>query len=604
MTVLVENQCVTIAKQDTDCRVTYGGSSHSMSHDTKLKILLVSLLAVVLLLLQFLFREFDNNRLLSWQWIMNQDSLFLILAISIAGLVVVYKSCFLQISKNREILLVVAGSYIIGMAAWSAPEFMVDSGRYFIHAKLIATHGIGYFLSEWGYGINAWTDLPLASIIYGAAFSLFGESRLAIQVINTLLFSGSVFLTYLVGKELWDAKTGIFAAVLLLAIPFLHVQASQMLVDVPAMFFTLGAIFLSIMAVKKTGTGWVLLASASIVFAILTKYSAWIALSTIAVLPFALKDCNRVEVAKRLLLISMVTAVLLFFVFYVHHPIILKQLKILLDYQLPALQRWQESYASTFLYQVHPFVSLLAVASIYFAIKKKESVYIIPATALCIMLVMGVYRARYLLIVYPMLALVAAYGIRQIEDKFLQRFVVRSAVVVSLAVTFVANMNFLQNYDSAVNLKNAGHYLNSLNEPDVGAIILPQPQTAVNPVVVLPLLDYYADKTFHRIGAAADPKSIDEGRKHISPLRFTWEVKQYVYNDIDSAVISPSTVLVLLSSDARQTLPDSVAGLLNHYVFDKRFAVTDDVFRFQSVVTVYRHNANVQDSTQYRGWSK
>ncbi|MEJ2179916.1 MAG: glycosyltransferase family 39 protein [Gammaproteobacteria bacterium] len=597
MTVLVEAQSVTISKQDTLCRATYAGSIHSASRDTKLKILLVSMIFVVSLLLQFLFREYDNNRLLSWQWTMSQESLFLILAISISGLVVVYKSCFLHISKNKEILIVVAGSYIIGMASWSAPEVMVDSGRYFIHAKLIATHGIGYFLSEWGYGINAWTDLPLASIIYGTAFSLFGESRLAIQVINTFLFSGSVFLTYLVGKELWDAKTGIIAAVLLLAIPFLHVQASQMLVDVPAMFFAIAAILLSIIAVKKTGIGWVLLASASIVFALLTKYSVWIALSSIVVLPFALKDCDRLEVAKRLLLISLVTAVLLVFVFYVHHPVILKQLKILLDYQLPALQRWQESYTSTFLYQAHPFVSLAAIASLYFAVKKKETIYIIPAAALCVMLVMGVYRARYLLIVYPMLALVAAYGFRQLEDKFLQRFIVRSAVVVSLAVTFVASMNFLQHHYSAVNLKDAGRYLNTIEQANVAVIVLPQPQTAVNPAVVLPLLDYYSDKKFHRVGGVAIPNPIDERSQRTSPLRFTWEVKQHVYPNIKYEEVIPAPVLVLLSSDSEKQLPDSVAGILNHYVLDERFSVTDDVFRFQSVVTVYRHKANVQDST-------
>ena len=597
MTVLVENQCVTFPEQHTDCRATYGGSAHSASHDTKLKVLLVSLVAVVLLLLQFLFREYDNNRLLSWQWIMNQESMFSILAISIAGLVVVYKSCFLHISINKEILFVVAGSYIIGMAAWSAPEFMVDSGRYFIHAKLIATHGIGYFLSEWGYGINAWTDLPLASIIYGTTFSLFGESRIAIQVINTFLFSGSVFLTYLLGKELWDAKVGLFAAVLLLAIPFLHVQASQMLVDVPAMFFAIAAILLSIIAVKKTGAGWVLLAAASIVFALLTKYSVWIALSSIAFLPFALKDCDREAVAKRLLLISLVTGVLLVFVFYVHHPVILKQLKILLDYQLPALQRWQESYTSTFLYQVHPFVSLAAIASLYFAIKKKETIYIIPAAALCIMLVMGVYRARYLLIVYPMLALVAAYGIRQIEDKFIQRFIVRSAVVVSLAVTFVASMNFLQNHYSVINIKDAGRYLNTIEQPNVAAIVLPQPQTAVNPAVVLPLLDYYTDKTLHRVGGVAVSNPVDESSKRISPLRFTWEVKQHFYPVLEFEEVMPAPVLVLLSSDRGDQLPASVAGLLTNYVLDKRFAVTDDVFRFQSVVTVYRHKGNVKDST-------
>ena len=246
---------------------------------------------------------------------------------------------------------------------------------------------------------------------------------------------------------------------------------------------------------------------------------------------------------------------------------------------------------------MHPFVSLAAIASLYFAVKKKETAYIIPAAALCIMLAMGVYRARYLLIVYPMLALVAAYGFRQLEDKFLQRFIVRSAVVVSLAVTFVASMNFLQHHYSAVNLKDAGSYLNTIEQANIAVIVLPQPQTAVNPAVVLPLLDYYSDKKFHRVGGVAIPNPIDERSQRISSLRFTWEVKQHVYPIIKYEEVIPAPVLVLLSSDNEKQLPDSVAGILNHYVLDERFSVTDDVFRFQSVVTVYRHKANVQDST-------
>ena len=586
MTVIAEKDCSAIAQQDAGRNRVSSSMVFPVASETKLTILLISLLALVVLLAQFILRDYDNNRLLSWQWVMSQRDLLTIMLFSVIGFVVVYKSSYWRIPVSREVMVLVVGSYIVGMATWSAPEFMVDTGRYFTHAKLIATQGLGYFLSEWGYGINAWTDMPLASVIYGALFYVFGESRLAVQIVNTCLFSGSIYLTYLIGKELWDARTGVIAGWLLLAIPFLHVQASQMLVDVPAMFFTALALLFSIAAIKRQGNGWVLLASAAIVFALLTKYSVWIALTPVAVLPFALRDCDRAEMLKRLSLLALVTGVLLVFVFYVHHPILLKQLKILLDYQLPALQRWQESYASTFFYQVHPFVTLAALASIIYAVKKKEMMYLVPACALGVMLVIGVYRARYLIVIFPLLALVAAFGIRQIKDIIIRRFIVRSAVVASLAVTLVANLNFLHS-TSAVNLKDAGLYLNSLDTEDVVVIVLPQSESAVNPLVTVPLLDYYTHKPLLVTDIVPIPDSRNNVNKEISPLRFTWEVDQYPYPIVDATSLSTQPVIVVISGESEQSLPRAVNDALRNYPRKETFTVNDGVFRFQTIITVY-----------------
>ena len=590
MTVLAEKDGGVLRNLGTARHSIPKGHACSELSETRLKILLVSLLFLVVLLLQFLLRDIDNNRLLSWQWVMSQQDLLSVLLVSIVGFVIVYRFCFINIRENRAIIYVVTGSFLISIIAWPLPEYMVDSGRYFSHAKLISTYGLGYFLSEWGYGIDAWTDLPLASVIYGAAFYVFGESRLAIQIINTCLFSGSIFITYLLGKELWDAKVGNLAALLLLAIPFLHIQASQMLVDVPAMFFAILAIYFSLKAVKSYGNGWLLIASAAIVFSLLTKYSVWIALTSIAVLPFALKDRDKGEITKRLLLLALITAGLLTFVFYVHHPVILKQIKILLDYQLPAFQRWQESYASTFLFQIHPLVSVAALVSVYFAARKKDVAYLVPAVALAVMLLIGVYRARYLIIVFPMLALVAAYGILQIKDTLLRRYVVGGAVVVSLAITLLANINFLQQA-SSVNLQQAGEYLNSLNEESIAVVVLPQSATAVNPEVTLPILDYFTHKNLYQIKVQGSKQRVSNANRKISPLRFTWEVNHYPYPTTDITTLSSpssSSAIVLISGDDGQAVLKQIEKLLAGYIKDKQFAVKDNVFRFQSIVTVYR----------------
>jgi hypothetical protein len=91
----------------------------------------------------------------------------------------------------------------------------VDASRYFTQAKHLELYGVKYFVSEWGKDINAWTDMPLVPFLYGVVFSIFGETRIYIQILNTTFFSLTAVLTFELGKILWDEETGFFAGVLL-----------------------------------------------------------------------------------------------------------------------------------------------------------------------------------------------------------------------------------------------------------------------------------------------------------------------------------------------------------------------------------------------------
>jgi hypothetical protein len=84
----------------------------------------------------------------------------------------------------------------------------VDAARYFTQAKQAEIHGIAYFLQAWGGEVPAWTDLPLVPLLYGAVFSLFGEERVYIQVCTSLLFAGTIVLTYRLGRALWGDARG------------------------------------------------------------------------------------------------------------------------------------------------------------------------------------------------------------------------------------------------------------------------------------------------------------------------------------------------------------------------------------------------------------
>jgi len=593
MSVLVEKSNSSIDSPVFNTRQGhYLAANNKQSLSTTLTLVFISILTLNIILLQYIFQSFDNNRLLSWQWVMNRENILLIFSIIIAGTIIVYEICKLHISTTWALLMLLAGSYLIGVVSWSSPEVMIDSARYLNYAKYIESHGFVYFLSEWGYAVNAWTDLPLTPLIYGALFSIFGESRGAIQIINTLFFSASIYVTYLIGKELWNKKTGMYAAILLLAIPFLHIQPSQLMVDVSAMFFVSAALLTTIVALKRHSTYWAILACLTIVCALITKYSAWLVLCSLLTIPAVLSSHRMTEhikqkIDKQLIIIVTFTSSLLSIIYYLYHPVIFNQINILMDYQLPALQRWQESYISTFFYQIHPFITLASITSIFIAIKRKDVRFLVPGVAVLIMLIMEINRARYLVILFPMLALSAAYAICQINNQLISKFITGNAVMAALIITLCANINFLHSI-STVNLKNTGIYLNTLSEHDVAVILLPQTQTTINPKIALPMLDYFTDKKVYTLYQTPETITGHASGVKNSPTRFTWEIN-YPYTKTNLNELQNNTVIVLIASEINQKIPNKVKTLLSDYEIDRTFEISDKVFRFQTVISLYRY---------------
>ena len=211
----------------------------------------VLLLSLAAFLTLFVFRAQDDNRLTSWQWVFNDADVFRITPILVVGLLLAYALATVPLPRHRPASVLFVLSFAVAALSWTEPEVIVDTARYFTQAKHVELYGVGYFLTEWGGQISAWTDLPLVPLLYGLIFSLFGENRIFIQVFTTLLFSGTVVLTYLIGKTLWDEAVGFYAGALLLGMPYLLAQVPLMLVDVPTMFFLTLAVFMTIQALDR-----------------------------------------------------------------------------------------------------------------------------------------------------------------------------------------------------------------------------------------------------------------------------------------------------------------------------------------------------------------
>jgi len=499
----------------------------------------------------------------------------------------------IKFSSARQGLFLAFFSFIVSAVFWGMPEVIVDASRYFTQAKHLEVYGMGSFVREWGGSINAWTDMPLAPFLYGILFKCFGESRIVIQIFTSFLFSITVLLTYLIGKRLWDKETGFLAGLLLLGIPYIFSQTPLMLVDVPTMFFLTLSAFTFICAIEKGGA-WTFASAAAVFCAAFVKYSTWMMLSILPVifLVYLLKwrwtmgngQEGRKEILYRGISVAAIAGVLIGIVIMYKYDIISGQIAFLREYQTPGLRRWGESFASTFLFQVHPFITGAALFSVYAAVRKWDPKFLIISWLIILIVAMQIRRSRYVLIAFPMLALMASYGLQKVKELETRRFIVSCIVASSLVAAVFAYKPFLQSM-SLVNLKDAGAFVDSVKTERVEVYTAFSSRSIVNPAVAVPILDLFTEKeiAYHHDSDFTLPlKKIEK-----SPLRFTWEYKNPEYYSPDQSVKDGNSAVVVISNGPLKDVPDDISEKIKGYESVRVFNTSTGIFRYSPVVSVY-----------------
>jgi len=306
-----------------------------------------------------------------------------------------------------------------------------------------------------------------------------------------------------------------------------------------------------------------------------------------------------------------ISASLIALVALMKFDVISQQIKFLQEYQAPGLKRWGESFVSTFLFQIHPLITLAAAYSGYEAFKKRDLKFLIVCWLIILVILFQIRRSRYVLVIFPMLTLMASYGLQKIKTFELRRFIAFSIVASSLVVAVVAYLPFLQKM-SMVNLKDAGRYLDSIGERKIEVFTIPSNETIVNLAVSVPVLDLFTGKDIYYHHDPTHSPPFEEIK--VSPLRFTWEYKNPRYYS-DEYKISPSptsppveggeikqfplplrervrvrgknSALVIISNGHVKTLPDNIAEELKGYKENRAFDTSEGIFGFSPVVTVY-----------------
>ena len=554
--------------------------AETASRDVMVRAALIVVAALATFCTLWLFRVYDDNRLVSWQWAVADSDVVLLLALLVPALALAMMLSRRPLLARKTPLVLFAAGWLAALPFWSEPETIVDAARYFAQAKHLALYGPVYFIAHWGGEIPAWTDLPLVPFLYGAVLSVFGEQRSSFQAMTTLLFAATVVLTYLIGRELWDGRLGRHGALLLLAMPYLLTQVPLMLVDVPTMFFLTAAIYAMIRAFAHGGL-WIPAAVAAVTAAALAKYSAWPMLAA-AVVAILRVHRRHPAVVTRAAAVIAASGVALGLWVVAAPDVVATQIALLQDYQAPGLGRWHESLVSTFLFQIHAFVTAAAVLSLVVAWKRRDTRFAVLVLPWLVIGLFGAGRIHYLVPLFPLLALMAAYGLEALRHSRLERLVVGCAVATSVVIAVAGSLPFLHR-NSAANLENAGAFLDRLEGQTVEVYTLAQTGAAINPAVSVPLLDLYTHKRLVYRGTRERPPA----GVAVSPLRFTWETPLPRYYAASTGA-APAAAVVVIAAVPGQALPQEVAARLDGAPAVARFDRSEGVFGYQTLVTVYR----------------
>ncbi len=538
-------------------------------------VLLFSFLALLVLPLLYLFRFLDNNTLTNWQWVFAQTGPARVFAFAGLAILLSVPAARVDAFERRAplVLPVLAAAAVYPL--WGAPEILLDASRYFIQAKYLALYGIGFFWEEWGRSISVWTDLPAIPFFYGMLWRWFGESRAVIQCFNTLLFGGAVLLTYGVGRRLWNRSVGFHGALLLLGIPYLLVQVPLMLVDVPTLFLLMLACYTFCRALEEARWLWITAAGLAVSLTLLAKYSAWPMLTVLPVLAMAL-PWKGSGAGLRVALVAALTAGP---VFLAKADVVVQQVELLLSYQWEGLSRWQESPLSTFLFQIHPFVTVLALAGLCRGLKRRDPRLLVAVWGCVLVGLFQIDRIRYLLPLFPLLALIAAYGLQTLQDPVVRRFVSFCVVSTSLAIALGAYLPFLKS-TSMMNLARAGVHLDRGGTEAVEVAMRPQLASSGATVPALPLLDLFTRRPLF----SRDAWPVSSAPGSYIPLRFTWEMRKPSFYAPPAAMDGESLVIIASRAVDLAAPHDDAAATPPREAI--RFDQQSNHFRYRTLVSV------------------
>jgi 4-amino-4-deoxy-L-arabinose transferase-like glycosyltransferase len=176
------------------------------------------------------------------------------------------------LQEERRIFLVL-GLIALCVGIFYAHHQMIwgDESRSFRVANILATENLEFAYMESGWLRNK--HPPLIPLAYGLTVELFGANLLYLRTVSVLFLAGTVLITYLLGRELYDRKTGYLASFFVLSFPLIIRLGASAMMDMQLAFFFSLALLLTLYLLHQPSYRLAAVIGIVIGLGLLTKYT-------------------------------------------------------------------------------------------------------------------------------------------------------------------------------------------------------------------------------------------------------------------------------------------------------------------------------------------
>jgi hypothetical protein len=150
--------------------------------------------------------------------------------------------------ENLALLAILLIGIVARIIKFGEVNLVTDTVVYSRLGKNLIESGRYIFGENYNMGIFFPPGYP---ILIGLINLLFNDLFLSAKLVSFIVSLGSIFLSYLIGKELYDSKAGLFAALLFAVYPVVLIVSVQGYADAPFIFFLLLSLYLFMKSLEK-----------------------------------------------------------------------------------------------------------------------------------------------------------------------------------------------------------------------------------------------------------------------------------------------------------------------------------------------------------------
>jgi len=528
--------------------------------ETKIIFLLISFAFLISYYLLYIFRYLDNTVLMNWNQVFNYVNININELLIILSIVLFISYIISRVNifdkynqENNHILFLFVSGMIVGSLFWNIPEINPDAARYISQARYLEEYGILAFINDWGNEFFIWMDFPSIPFFYGIIFRYFGEYREYIQIFNTILFSLTAVLTYKISKTLWNREIGLYSGFLLMSFPFLLSQIPLTLVDIPQMFLTTSTIFIIIKIFDNKY--FVIPASILLFFTIYTKLT-----SILVILPiFSILIINNKSIINdwyRWGCTIFFSGILVMSFLFWKIDIFINQILLMTNrsFTVPESQL-------VYFFQIGAIVILFALFSLIIAYNRKDRNYLILILWVIIpFLILSNTRIRYMVPVFPGIAIMASISLNAISAKSVKKFLIISLILTSIIFSIITYIPYEENFSDR-NVKDAAEFTNELENPDVQLFLDFSENQIYNPEPFVSLFDFYSNKRI----IYSNSNKYYASEDYLNSWTSKYTLPPFYYDD----VLQNKPIIVIISDKKESSLMKN--DILKDYILIEKF---------------------------------